>query len=100
MLETTPKDELPLIIRTDSKYSIRCKLAFRGIFQHTNITAGVTEFLPNWRRNGFRTANGKPVANKALICYIDALLAERKQLGQKVLLYLSNPLVAPCITEE
>ncbi|GAA4933639.1 hypothetical protein GCM10023237_64840 [Streptomyces coeruleoprunus] len=37
----------------------------------------VTQWLPNWKRNGWRTAAGKPVANQELVQRIDALLAER-----------------------
>ncbi|KAI0337718.1 ribonuclease H-like protein [Trametopsis cervina] len=68
VLETDPVDYTPLIIRTDSKYCIQC----------------LHDWLPRWRRNGFRTGGGKPVSNKELICYIDALLVERKKFGQKV----------------
>ncbi|KAI0799589.1 ribonuclease H-like domain-containing protein [Irpex lacteus] len=68
VLQTAPVDDAPLIIRTDSHYSIKC----------------VTKWLSNWRLRKFRTANGKPVSNKELICYIDALLEERRQAEQKV----------------
>ncbi|KAI0085542.1 ribonuclease H-like domain-containing protein [Irpex rosettiformis] len=68
VLETAPRCDMPLIIRSDSRYSIDC----------------VSKWLPRWRRNKFRTAEGKPVSNKELICYIDALLTEREQEGQKV----------------
>lgn len=44
----------------------------------------MTTWLPRWRRNNFRTADGKPVSNQGLICYIDSLLDERRQAGQKV----------------
>ncbi|KAJ3570622.1 hypothetical protein NP233_g4280 [Leucocoprinus birnbaumii] len=50
-LETTPMTKSKLLIKTDSQYSIKC-------FQ---------EWLPNWQRNGFRTSNGEPVKNAAII---------------------------------
>ncbi|MFF8289394.1 ribonuclease H [Streptomyces sp. NPDC016309] len=51
-----------LEVRMDSQYAIKA----------------VTQWLPNWKRNGWRTAAGKPVANQELVEGIDALLAERE----------------------
>ncbi|RST10171.1 ribonuclease HI [Streptomyces sp. WAC05374] len=48
-------------VRMDSQYAMKA----------------VTQWLPNWKRNGWRTAAGKPVANQELVRRIDALLAER-----------------------
>ncbi|KAI0689389.1 ribonuclease H-like domain-containing protein, partial [Cytidiella melzeri] len=67
-LETVPIDDAPLLIRTDSQYSMNC----------------VEKWLKQWRITKFRTTNGQPVKNKALICYMDARLTERRQAGQKV----------------
>ncbi|MFF8382429.1 ribonuclease H family protein [Streptomyces kanasensis] len=50
-----------LQVRMDSQYAMKA----------------VTQWLPNWKRNGWRTAAGKPVANQELVQRIDALLAER-----------------------
>ena len=44
----------------------------------------MTVWLSRWRRNGFRTSTGSAVSNQKLICYIDALLNERRQAGQSV----------------
>lgn len=43
------------------------------------------EWLPNWIKRGWRTANGA-VANKPLIQYLSALLDHRGAKGQKVVL--------------
>ncbi|WP_336324052.1 ribonuclease H [Streptomyces lavendofoliae] len=51
----------PLEVRMDSQYAMKA----------------VTQWLPNWKRNGWRTAAGKPVANQELVQGIDALLADR-----------------------
>ncbi|WP_406210072.1 ribonuclease HI [Kitasatospora sp. NBC_01560] len=51
----------PLEVRMDSQYAMKA----------------VTQWLPGWRRKGWKTAAGTPVANKDLIVAIDALLAER-----------------------
>ena len=87
MLETDPIDFAPLIIRTDSKYSIQCEPSALPVAVVHNLSqgnSGMTSWLPKWRRNDFRTVDGKPVTNQGLICYIDALLDERKQAGQTV----------------
>jgi ribonuclease HI len=59
-LTATPRTT-PLTIETDSQYVI-------GVF---------TEWLDTWKRNGWRTAGRKPVANRAAIEEVDGLLAGR-----------------------
>ncbi|MFE2724218.1 ribonuclease H [Kitasatospora sp. NPDC059327] len=53
--------DVPLEVRMDSQYAMKA----------------VTQWLPGWRRKGWKTAAGTPVANKDLIVAIDALLAGR-----------------------
>ncbi|HEY5836440.1 ribonuclease H family protein [Streptomyces sp.] len=48
-------------IRMDSQYAMKA----------------VTTWLPGWKRNGWKTAAGKPVANQELVVRIDALLTGR-----------------------
>ncbi|GAA3245161.1 ribonuclease H [Streptomyces thermocoprophilus] len=52
---------VPLEVRMDSQYAMKA----------------VTTWLPGWRRNGWRTAAGKPVANQELVVRIDTLLSGR-----------------------
>ncbi|MGW0841619.1 ribonuclease H family protein [Streptomyces sp. NPDC002787] len=52
---------VPIEIRMDSQYAMKA----------------VTTWLPGWKRNGWRTAAGKPVANQELVVRIDELLADR-----------------------
>ncbi|MGW3952034.1 ribonuclease H family protein [Streptomyces sp. NPDC004752] len=52
---------LPLEVRMDSQYAMKA----------------VTTWLPGWKRNGWRTAAGKPVANQDLVVRIDELLEGR-----------------------
>ncbi|GEC05472.1 ribonuclease HI [Streptomyces spinoverrucosus] len=52
---------VPLEIRMDSQYAMKA----------------VTTWLPGWKRNGWRTAAGKPVANQDLVVRIDELLDGR-----------------------
>jgi ribonuclease HI len=51
-----------LEIRTDSEYTIKC----------------ATVWLATWKKNGFRTANGKPVMNVDLVKEIDTLISGRR----------------------
>jgi ribonuclease HI len=67
-LETTPITSVPLIIKSDSQYSIKC----------------FTDWLPGWRRHNYTTSMGAPVKNLKLIMYMDALLAARGRSGQQV----------------
>jgi ribonuclease HI len=53
---------VPLEARMDSQYAMNA----------------VTSWLPKWKRNGWKTAGGKPVANQELVARIDALLADRE----------------------
>ncbi|MFC5218541.1 ribonuclease H family protein [Streptomyces coerulescens] len=53
---------VPLEIRMDSQYAMKA----------------VTTWLPGWKRNGWKTAAGKPVANQDLVVRIDELLDGRK----------------------
>ncbi|GAA6016339.1 hypothetical protein JCM8202_005572 [Rhodotorula sphaerocarpa] len=61
ILETDPHPEEPLTVCSDSEYTI-------GVF---------SKWIPGWRNRGWRTSDGKPVANQDLIRYILSLLALR-----------------------
>lgn len=52
---------VPVEVRMDSQYAMKA----------------VTTWLPGWRRKGWKTSSGSPVANKELVVRIDALLAGR-----------------------
>lgn len=67
--ELTALDELlaatdpgvPLEVRMDSQYAMNA----------------VTTWLPGWRKRGWKTASGTPVANRDLVVHIDAQLTGR-----------------------
>lgn len=61
-LELTSDDPRHLIIRSDSEYGIKA----------------LTVYFDTWKANGFRKADGKPVANLALILSIKALMENRE----------------------
>ncbi|MEU0234380.1 MULTISPECIES: RNase H family protein [unclassified Streptomyces] len=60
LLEVLDPD-VPVEVRMDSQYAMKA----------------VTTWLPGWRRKGWKTASGSPVANKELVVRIDALLTGR-----------------------
>lgn len=60
LLAATDPD-VPLEVRMDSQYAMKA----------------VTTWLPGWKRNGWKTSGGKPVANQELVVRIDELLAGR-----------------------
>jgi len=71
ILEETPESTRPLIIKSDSKYSIKC----------------FNEWINGWIKYNWKKAStGLPVKNKELIKYIKAHLDARAQRGQQVLL--------------
>lgn len=52
--------QCPVTIRSDSKYLVK----------------GFTEWMPNWKRNGWRCSNRKPVMNRDLWEALDAAASE------------------------
>ncbi|PPQ99538.1 hypothetical protein CVT24_005328 [Panaeolus cyanescens] len=68
MLEETPITPKPLLVKSDSQYSIKC----------------LTEWISKWQSNGFRLADGSPIKNAGIIRCIWSLLGIREASGQKV----------------
>lgn len=60
-LLSTVAADVALEVRMDSQYAMKA----------------VTTWLPGWKRKGWKTAAGKPVANQELVARIDALLDGR-----------------------
>ena len=51
-----------IIITTDSQY----------------VKNGITQWIHNWKKNGWKTANKKPVKNKGLWLHLDKAISEHK----------------------
>lgn len=85
-LEADEDPSFPLMIKTDSKYSISCE-SQHVVPLHkkvdTNTTSlvgyntGVRDWIPGWVRRGWRNSTGKPVKNKAVIQHLANLLDNR-----------------------
>ena len=60
-IETCPEPSKPLRIFTDSQYAMKA----------------VTQWIPTWKRNGWRTSTGGDVQNKDLIVSLDHALTSR-----------------------
>lgn len=68
LLETHLITHKPLLIKTDSSYSISC----------------IRDWLPKWEKQNWKTGKGTDVKNKELITYLSHLLNERALKGQPV----------------
>ena len=61
------RDILEIRLFTDSNY----------------VKNGITSWIKNWKRNGWRTAAGAPVKNKELWIEIDTLSQRMKQVDSR-----------------
>jgi ribonuclease HI len=55
------------------------------------VQRGITEWVPKWKRNGWRTADGKPVKNQDLWQQLDALVATHRVSWQWVRGHSGHP---------
>jgi ribonuclease HI len=42
------------------------------------VLEGINQWMPNWKKRGWKTANRKPVKNKDLWCELDEAIARHK----------------------
>jgi ribonuclease HI len=71
---TNNRMELTAAIEALAALTERCRVSLYT--DSTYVRNGITEWLPNWRRRGWRTADKKPVKNQDLWQRLDALAAE------------------------
>ena len=53
----------------------------REVRLHTDsryVMDGINQWMPNWKKRGWKTANRKPVKNKDLWCELDEAIARHK----------------------
>jgi ribonuclease HI len=58
----------------------------------TYVRDGITEWIERWKKNGWRTANKKPVKNQDLWLRLDSLAAARKIEWQWVRGHAGDPI--------
>ena len=71
-LDDEPYDLNKVVVKSDSEYVVK----------------GMTEWLPKWKKNGYRNARGKPVSNAKLFKKIDAQIDLLDELGVRCLFWL------------
>jgi len=69
---TNNQMELTAAIKALEKLSEKCEVIL--ITDSKYIAHGVTEWLPNWKKNHWRTSTNKPVKNKELWQTLDQLV--------------------------
>ena len=70
-LTTNNRMELKAVIEALSALSKPCKVALTS--DSTYVLKGISEWLPNWKKRGWRTAGKKPVKNGDLWKTLDDL---------------------------
>ena len=75
VIEALLATEGPIMIHTDSKY----------------VKNGITTWIKNWKRNGWKTRNKTPVKNKELWILLDSLVKGRKVSFRWVKGHAGNP---------
>lgn len=73
---TNNQMELMAAIKGLEALSRRCKV--RVTTDSKYVRDGITQWLPNWKRRGWKTANKKPVKNQELWQRLDELAAQHE----------------------
>ena len=75
-LTTNNRMELKAVIEALSALSKPCKVTLTS--DSTYVLKGINEWLPNWKKRGWRTAGKKPVKNEDLWKTLDDLAEMHK----------------------
>lgn len=75
---TNNRMELMAIIQALEALKRPCKV--RAITDSQYVMKGITEWMPGWKKRGWRTASRKPVANRDLWERLDAAI-QRHEIG-------------------
>ena len=70
--------EMTAVVEALRQCLARDILEIRLFTDSTYVKNGITSWIKNWRRNGWRTAAGTPVKNKELWMQIDTLSQQMK----------------------
>lgn len=75
-LTTNNRMELTAVIEALSTLKRRCKVAIYTDSEY--VKNGITTWIHNWKRRGWRTADNKPVKNMELWQRLDALVQQHQ----------------------
>ncbi|WGH91287.1 ribonuclease HI [Auritidibacter ignavus] len=68
LLATTANLDTDLHIVADSQYVIN----------------SITQWMPGWKKRGWKKKDGKPVQNQQMMIHLDQLMAQAQQAGRKI----------------
>lgn len=71
----TTNNRMELMAAIEALAALKREASVRLSTDSQYVQRGITEWVPRWKRNGWRTADGKPVANQDLWQRLDALVA-------------------------
>ncbi|MFN7551889.1 MAG: ribonuclease HI [Pseudomonadota bacterium] len=72
---STTNNRMELVAAIEALAALQRRAPVRLSTDSQYVQRGVTEWLPRWKRNGWRTSGGQPVANQDLWQRLDALTA-------------------------
>ena len=75
-LTTNNRMELTAVIESLATLKRRCSVAIYTDSEY--VKNGITTWIHNWKRRGWRTADGKPVKNAELWSRLDGLVAQHQ----------------------
>ena len=71
----TTNNRMELMAAIEALAALKRQAPVRLSTDSQDVQRGITEWVPRWKRNGWRTADGKPVANQDLWQRLDGLVA-------------------------
>jgi ribonuclease HI len=98
-MTTNNQMEMTAVIRALSFISSKAEIHGQGFLIHTDskyVMNGITEWIKGWVRNGWKTADKKPVKNKELWQELLALTASLDLQWKWVKGHAGNPLNERC----
>jgi ribonuclease HI len=87
----TTNNRMELMAAIEALAALKVRAPVRLATDSQYVQRGITEWVPRWKRNGWRTADGKPVANQDLWQRLDALVAGHSVAWQWVRGHSGHP---------
>jgi ribonuclease HI len=79
VLTTNNRMELTAVIKALESLKFPCDIELYSDSKY--VLQGISEWLPNWKRRNWRTANKKPVLNLELWQSLDELVSQQKSVN-------------------